>query len=156
MRITKRTNIAMRVLMYSAAHPEGLVTKSEIAKVCNASENHIAQIINQLAQLGYLHTRRGRHGGLELARPAADISIGAVFRAIEAPVPMAECFGDADCSCPLIGACRLRAILSSAAEAFYATLDPVTLDTLMEGNTPLLDILRPAEPVAQSAAEELV
>lgn len=141
MRVTKRTNIAMRVLMFCAANDGRLVTKAEIAKTCNASENHLAQIINQLAQLGYLHTQRGRNGGLELARPASQIVIGEVFRVLEAPVPLAECFADVDNTCPLTGSCRLRKALSDAADAFYATLDPLTLDTLICDNLPLLDIL---------------
>ena len=52
MRITKRTNIAVRLLMYCAVNEGRLVTKSEIASSCNVSENHLAQVINQLGQLG--------------------------------------------------------------------------------------------------------
>lgn len=143
MRVTKRTNIAMRVLMYCAANTGRLVTKAEIAAKCNASENHLAQVINQLAQLGYLHTQRGRNGGLELGRPATDIVIGEIFRALEAPVPLAECFADVDNTCPLTGACRLRVALSEAANAFYATLDPITLDSLICDNAALLDVIGP-------------
>ncbi|WP_417723267.1 RrF2 family transcriptional regulator [Salipiger sp.] len=143
MRVTKRTNIAIRVLMYCAANTGRLVTKSEIAQRCNASENHLAQVINQLAQLGYLHTRRGRNGGLELSRNADRIRIGEVFRVMEEPVPLAECFADADNTCPLTAACRLRDALTHAASAFYRTLDPLTLDALVCGNVPLLDILGP-------------
>jgi Rrf2 family nitric oxide-sensitive transcriptional repressor len=144
MRVTKRTNIAMRVLMFCAANPGRLVTKSEIAQKCNASENHLAQVINQLAQLGYLHTQRGRNGGLELGRPASQIVIGDIFRALEAPVPLAECFADVDNTCPLKDACRLRTALNDASDAFYATLDPITLDALVCDNTPLMDILAPS------------
>lgn len=143
MRVTKRTNIAVRVLMYCAANAGRLVTKAEIARRCNASENHLAQVINQLAQLGYLHTQRGRNGGLELSRPADQIRIGDVFRALEAPVPLAECFADVDNTCPLTDACRLRIALTDAANAFYATLDPITLDALVCDNAPLMDILAP-------------
>ena len=145
MRVTKRTNIAMRVLMYCAAHPGRLVTKHEIAEVCNASENHLAQIINHLGQQGYLHTQRGRNGGLELSRPASEIRIGEVFRLLEAPVPLAECFADRDNTCPLISACRLRVALTDAANAFYATLDPLTLDALVCDNTDLMRILAPTD-----------
>ncbi|EPX82831.1 RrF2 family transcriptional regulator [Salipiger mucosus] len=144
MRVTKRTNIAVRVLMHCAANAGRLVTKSEIAERCNASENHLAQVINQLAQLGYLHTQRGRNGGLALGRPADQIRIGDVFRALEAPVPLAECFADVDNTCPLTEACRLRVALSDAAHAFYATLDPITLDALVCDNAPLMDILAPS------------
>lgn len=143
MRVTKRTNIAIRVLMHCAVNSGRLVTKSEIAKRCNASENHLAQIINHLAQLGYLHTQRGRNGGLELARPANQIRIGDVFRVLEAPVPLAECFADVDNTCPLTDACRLRVALTDAASAFYATLDPITLDALVCDNEPLINILSP-------------
>ncbi|WP_050604128.1 Rrf2 family transcriptional regulator [Ruegeria sp. 6PALISEP08] len=143
MRITKRTNIAVRLLMYCAAHPDRLVTKSEIAEVCNISENHLAQVINQLSQLDYLSTQRGRNGGMSLARPADEIRIGAVFRHVEGALPIAECFADADNTCPLTDACRLRLALQDAAEVFYASLDDVSLDALVCDNDPLLKLLQP-------------
>ena len=152
MRVTKRTNIAMRVLMYCGANTGRLVTKAEIAKTCNASENHLAQVINQLAQLGFLHTQRGRNGGLELSRPASQIVIGDIFRALEQPVPIAECFADVDNTCPLTEACRLRTALDEAANAFYETLDPITLDSLICGNLPLIEILSAGRPCMGAGA----
>lgn len=157
MRVTKRTNIAMRVLMFCAGNPGRLVTKHEIAGRCNASENHLAQVINQLAQLGFLSTQRGRNGGMTLARPAGEIVIGDVFRALEAPVPLAECFADVDNTCPLTRACRLRDALAQAAQAFYATLDPITLEDLVCDNADLMTILAPKGPCrAKSGAGVLV
>lgn len=141
LRITKRTNIAIRVLMYCSAHIERLVTKSEIAERCNTSENHLAQVINQLGQLGYLYTQRGRNGGITLARKAEEISIGEVFRNLEASVPLAECFADVDNTCPLIEACRLKLAIADAAEAFYSHLDMITLNALVCGNDELLQIM---------------
>ena len=143
MRITKRTNIAIRVLMFCEVNSGRLVTKAEIAECCNTSENHLAQVINQLGQLGYLHTQRGRNGGLELGRPAEEIVIGEVFRALESHVPLTECFADVDNTCPLVDACRLRLAIQDAAEAFYAHLDQVTLATLVCDNDPLKAIMAP-------------
>jgi len=143
MRITKRTNIAVRLLMYCAANQDRLVTKSEIADVCNISENHLAQVINQLSQLNYLSTQRGRNGGMTLARAADQIRIGSVFRHVEGNLPIAECFADADNTCPLTDACRLRLALQDAAEVFYASLDEITLDALVCDNDQLLRILQP-------------
>ncbi len=152
MRITKRTNIAIRVLMFCAANPGRLVTKHEIADCCNASENHLAQVINQLAQIGIINTQRGRNGGMELAQSPAEVEIGSVFRAIEAPMPLTECFAAESDTCPLIEGCRLRPALEAAAEAFYARLDQVTLDELVCDNDALLSVLAPAncrkQPVA--------
>lgn len=143
MRITKRTNIAIRLLMYCAAHQDRLVTKSEIADVCNISENHLAQVINQLSQLDILTTQRGRNGGMCLGRPADQIRIGEVFRRVEGGLPIAECFADADNTCPLTDACRLKLALRDAAQAFYASLDDITLDALVCDNADLLKILQP-------------
>lgn len=144
-RITKRTNIAVRLLMYCASNPDRLVTKSEIAECCNISENHLAQVINQLSQLDFLKTQRGRNGGMNLARPADQIRIGDVFRHIEGDLPIAECFADTDNTCPLSDACRLKVALADAAQAFYAALDDISLESLVCDNLDLLDILRPVE-----------
>jgi Rrf2 family nitric oxide-sensitive transcriptional repressor len=143
MRITKRSNIAARVLMYCAVNDQRLVTKSEVAARCNTSESHLAQIINQLAQLGYLSTQRGRGGGIMLGRPANQIVIGEVFRSLEADLPVAECFADVDNTCPLIDVCRLRQAIADAAESFFARLDDVTLGELVCGNAALIDMLAP-------------
>ena len=143
MRITKRTNIALRVLMFCGVNRGRLVTKSEIAGCCNVSENHLAQVINKLAQLGYLHTQRGRNGGVKLGHAMADIRIGDVFRALEEQVPLTECFADADNTCPLVDVCRLRGAVYAAAQAFYAHLDGVMLDDLVCGNDGLYDIMLP-------------
>jgi len=140
MRITKRTNIAIRLLMFCAVNPDRLVTKAEIAERCNISETHLAQIVNRLGQMGFLRTQRGRTGGVTLARPMAEISVGEVFRKLEESVPVAECFADVDNTCPLTEACRLRHALSEAVEAFYARLDEVTLDALVCGNDALFTI----------------
>lgn len=143
MRITKRTNIALRILMFCGVHDDRLVTKTEIAERCNTSESHLAQVINRLAQLGYLHTQRGRSGGLALARPMNEIEIGSVFRHLEAQTPLAECFADVDNTCPLVEVCRLRIAIADAAEAFYAHLDGITLDALVCGNHGLVELFQP-------------
>ncbi len=129
--------------MYCSAHQGRLVTKAEIADVCKASENHLAQVINQLGQMGVINTQRGRNGGLELARPPAEIEIGSIFRMMEVTASAPECIADADNSCPLASACRLRDALQEAVEAFYARLDQVTLGSLICDNPALDSILIP-------------
>ena len=129
--------------MFCASNEGRLVTKSEIAERCNASENHLAQVINQLGQLGYLHTQRGRNGGIQLGRAMDQIQIGDVFRQLESNVPIAECFADVDNTCPLVEACRLKLAIAGAAEAFYSHLDGITLDQLVCGNHQLIEIMSP-------------
>ncbi|MBN2630650.1 MAG: Rrf2 family transcriptional regulator [Rhodobacteraceae bacterium] len=144
MRLTTRTNLAMRALMFCAANPGRIVRKHEVAETCNASENHLAQVIHMLAQKGFLRTIRGRSGGLMLGRPADTIRVGEVFRALEATLPFAECFAASANHCPLFAACRLKCVLNGALDAFYAKLDEVSIADLMSDNVELEDILRVA------------
>lgn len=141
MRLTIRTNLALRTLMVCAVNPDRLVRKTDVAPAINASENHLAQVINQLAQSGFINTQRGRHGGFSLARPAEEISVGAVFRTFEADLPFIECLSH-DNTCPLKAACRLGSHLATAVEAFYATLDPLLLSDLVECNSGLDALLQ--------------
>jgi Rrf2 family nitric oxide-sensitive transcriptional repressor len=143
MRLTTRTNLAMRTLMFCAVNQTRIVRKYEIAKACGASENHLAQVIHLLARQNFLKTQRGRAGGLTLARPAEDIHVGQVFRIFEAVLPLTECL-DATGACPLAGACRLQCVLTNALEGFYKTLDAVTLADLVKGNDPLHALLKVA------------
>lgn len=144
MRLTTRTNLAMRTLMFCAANPGRIVRKQEVAETCNASENHLAQVIHLLAQKGYLKTIRGRSGGLMLGRRAEDIRVGEVFRAFEAVLPFAECFAGDENNCPLAGACRLKCVLAEALDAFYARLDRASIADLMCGNDALEGLLKVA------------
>jgi len=141
MRLTVRTNIAMRTLMFCAVNGDRTVRKAEVAAACNASEAHLGVIINQLSQTGFVETIRGRHGGIRLNSPPSAISVGRVFRIFEANTPFAECFSGRGNHCPITPSCRLRGALSGALEAFYTTLDQITLADLTEGNTGLESLL---------------
>jgi Rrf2 family protein len=151
MRLTTRTNLALRTLMVCAVNPDQIVRKIDVAGAINASENHLAQVVNQLGQSGFITTLRGRHGGFSLARPAEEISVGEVFRAFEADLPFIECFS-ADNTCPLKGVCRMSGHLSRAVEAFYASLDPVMLGDLVTCNEGLEAILTLDEGTRMASA----
>ncbi|QIE42334.1 Rrf2 family transcriptional regulator [Rhodobacteraceae bacterium SC52] len=141
MRLTTRTNLAMRALMFCAVNPGLTVRKADIAAACNASLNHLGLVINLLGQGGFIDTTRGRHGGVKLARPASEISIGEVARMLESDVPFAECFDKSENECPLTSCCKLRGTLKRALNAFYATLDEVTLADLTDSNSGLRTLL---------------
>lgn len=142
MRLTTRTNIAMRALMFCGVNDDRIVRKCEIASVCNVSENHLAQVINTLAQRGFLDTQRGRSGGMRLSRPMTEIGVGDVLRAFETGAPFAECFDPETNTCPLADSCLFRTALEAALEAFYATMDRLTLNDMVRDNAGLEALLR--------------
>lgn len=141
MRLTVRTNLAMRALMTCAVNPGRVVRKADIAALVGASEAHLGVVINQLAQTGFIETLRGRNGGIRLRCPPEAISVGRVFRIFEAQTPFTECFSARDNHCPITSACKLRSSLETALEAFYATLDDITLADLTCDNAGLERLL---------------
>ncbi len=154
MRLTTRTNLALRTLMFCAVNKDVLVRKQDAAQAVNASENHLAQVINKLGQEGFITTLRGRHGGFHLARDPSCISVGEVFRAFEAGLPFIECFSDNN-TCPLKAHCTMRPHLSRAVEAFYSALDELYLSELVSCNAgleALLSIEGPRVPAKCGAA----
>lgn len=141
MRLTTRTNLAVRVMMFCAVHSDRRVTSAEIAAACNCSAHHVAHVVQALQASGIVVTARGRAGGMKLGRPVDQISIGTVVRLFESSIPIAECFDPVTNQCPLITACRLRSYLQRALEAFYHELDMVTLKDLVRGNCGLTELL---------------
>lgn len=153
MRLTTKTNLAARVLMACAINDGVTLRTAEIAQACNASLNHLLQVVNALQANGFIETIRGRSGGLRLSRPAARISMGAVFRVFEAGTPFAECFAPETNTCPLSETCRLRGYVARAVEAFYHEMDMVTLEDLTKGNCGLAALLAVPEGLRRSCAE---
>lgn len=141
MRLTVRTNIAMRALMTCAVNPDKIVRKAEIAEATGASEAHLGVVINQLAQTGFIETIRGRHGGIRLKLAPELISVGRVFRTFEANTPFTECFSARDNHCPIAPVCKLRTSIDDALDAFYSSLDKVTLADLTCDNAGLVRLL---------------
>jgi Rrf2 family nitric oxide-sensitive transcriptional repressor len=141
MRLTTRTNLAVRVLMTCGVNAGMLLRTADIAQRCNASVHHLLQVVNLLQDHGFVETQRGRSGGLKLTRPPEHLVIGEVFRVFESKTPFAECFDAAQNTCPLAQACRLRGYIQTALDAFYQELDKVTLQDLLRGNCGLEALL---------------
>ena len=140
MQLDKFTDYALRVLMTLAVRAPTRIPTSEIATTFGLSENHLSKVATLLAHEGFVASERGRNGGLTLARPADQICIGDVVRAIKRDDPVAECFG-ANQSCLILPACGLRDPLAQAQEAFFATLDRYTLSDVTRSGRALASLL---------------
>ncbi|WP_328695634.1 RrF2 family transcriptional regulator [Streptomyces sp. NBC_00342] len=138
MRLTRFTDVALRVLMRLAVvENEDPPTTREVAAAMQVPYSHAAKVVARLQHLGLVEARRGRGGGLALAPGGLTASVGGLVRELEGPGDVVECEGATPC--PLRSACRLRGALREAAEAFYATLDPITVAQLVASPTgPLL------------------
>lgn len=145
MQLTRFTDLGLRAVMLLAAGEfEGQrVTTGQIAANAGASENHIAKAVSRLVELGLVHARRGRIGGLTLTDAGRVASVGWLVRELEGDREVIVC--DGETPCPLIAGCRLRPALADAKEAFYAELDRYTVADLARSPALQLIPLIPSE-----------
>jgi Rrf2 family transcriptional regulator, nitric oxide-sensitive transcriptional repressor len=122
MKLTRYSDYAIRVLTYLASRPDRLCSIREIAHAYRISENHLMKVVHDLGRAGFVATTRGRGGGIRLARPASDISLGQVVRHTEDSFDLVDCG-----SCLIAPACGATGVLKEATRAFLAVLDRYTL-----------------------------
>lgn len=137
MRLLRSTDLALRLLMRLAVLEGATPTTREVAADMEVPYTHAAKVVAELQHTGLVDARRGRGGGLSLSDRGRTASVGAVVRAFEGDGDVVECEGDSPC--PLNTGCRLRGALRRAGEAFFASLDPLTLaDVTADPTGPLL------------------
>lgn len=141
MQLRTYTDYALRALIYVATHDGMPVPASAIAKAYGISPDHIAKATKALTRAGYLRATRGVAGGVSLARPADQISVGDVVRLMEGDDPLIDCFAQ-DGACAIAPACQLRRALAQAREAFFAALDRTTLAEITHNRPQLVRLLR--------------
>ena len=127
MRLTRYSDYALRTALYLAARPGELSAIADIAAAYDVPENNLRKVVNDLVRAGYFDSVRGRSGGVRLARPAAEITVGAMLRTTEGEQPMVDCDG-----CFLAPTCGLIPGLSDARRAFFEALDDKTLADLVD------------------------
>jgi Rrf2 family protein len=87
MRVSAKTDYALRAAVELAAAPEGAQIKGErLATSQSIPLRFLENILLQLRHAGIIESRRGADGGYKLARPAAEITLADVIRAIDGPL----------------------------------------------------------------------
>ena len=87
MRVSAKTDYAIRAALELAAAPDERPVKGErIATAQAIPLRFLENILMQLRHAGLVESRRGADGGYRLARPAADVTLADVIRAIDGPL----------------------------------------------------------------------
>ncbi len=138
MQLTSFTDYALRTLIYLASLPKDELTNiTEVTDLFGVSRNHMVKVINRLGQLGYVHTVRGKNGGIRLLKAPKEITVGGVVRDLE-PLDLVNCSVE---FCHITPACPLKEKLAKAKMAFLAELDGCTIEELLSDNSELLILL---------------
>ena len=82
MYVSARTDYAVRAMLAITAEHPRLVKAAGLAAVQDIPLSFLQGILLDLRRAGLLHSHRGVDGGYALARPAEEITIGDVVRAV--------------------------------------------------------------------------
>ncbi len=134
MQLTDHTDLGLRTLMLLAAREGERLSAADIARWHGLSYTHLQKVVQSLQAAGFVHTFRGRSGGVCLARPAAEIRVGEVVRALEPHFRMAECFRPGVPHCRLAPGCALSGVLDRGVQSMLAELDRHTLAEVVGGS----------------------
>ena len=131
MQLTHYTDYSLRVLVYLTLKKNKSVTITEIADYYKISRNHLVKIVNNLANLGYINTIRGKGGGMHLALPTNEINVGEVIRNVEPHFDIVECFSEEHTDCRIEPICKLKQVLQTATDSFLAELSQYSLQDVI-------------------------
>jgi Rrf2 family protein len=143
-RVSAKADYALRAAVELAAHEGERPLKGElIAQAQGIPLRFLENILGELRNDGILDARRGADGGYMLARPAAEIPLGDVIRAVDGP--LANVTGARPEALEYAGASApLREVWVAVRTSLRSVLDEVTLADVAGGKLPP-EVLRMTE-----------
>ena len=132
--LTNKAKYGLRAMCSLTTSESTWLQANVIATRANVPEKFLEAILLELRRAGFISSRRGQQGGHALARPAAEIMVGDVIRALDGPLAPVRCASlsayepCADCVDP--EHCALRELMRETRAALSSVLDHCSLQTL--------------------------
>lgn len=130
--LTKKGKYGLKAMVHLAGlEPGELAQVADIAETNSISKKFLDHILTALRNAGLVYSKKGKGGGYALARPAHEIRVGAIVRALDgplAPIPCASITAFRACEdCHDLKSCPVRLIMVEARNAIASVLDHTTL-----------------------------
>lgn len=135
MRLTARADYAVRAAVELAARPDHHLKVEEIATAQSIPPRFLENILLSLRRAGLAQSRRGADGGYRLARPASEITVADVLRAVEGPLANVRGVAPEDLR-PEGSAAALREVWVAVRASLRRVLETVTLADIVAGRLP--------------------
>ena len=131
MRLSNLADYAVVTMSQAARHcGGGRVSASELAAETGLPAPTVQKLVSKLVGAGLLRSVRGAGGGLQLARPAAAITLADIVEAVEGPIALTACVEGTDCS--VDHECRVRPHWPLVNETLRSALAGVSLVQLAQ------------------------
>lgn len=136
MHISARSDYAVRAMLTLAVDEGGApVSVVRLAEEQGLPRKFLEAILGDLRRADLVSSRMGAMGGYVLARPAGEISVGAVIRAVDGP--LAEVRGERPQATSYEGAAtHLRTLWVAVRASVRSVLDATTLADVVVGDFP--------------------
>ena len=135
MRLSARADYALRAAIEIANVGEGHVTAEQVARAQQIPVKFLETILTQLRRAGLVRSQRGPDGGFWLARPADDITLADIIRAIDGQLLGVR--GERPENVGYIGAAEpLQRVWIALRASERAILEEVTLGQIVSGELP--------------------
>jgi Rrf2 family iron-sulfur cluster assembly transcriptional regulator len=131
MRLSTKGRYSVTAMLDLAIHDRaGPVTLADISQCQGISLSYLEQLFARLRKSGLVKGVRGPGGGYRLSRPATEISIGDIVRAVDESIDVTRCEGRGDC---LNGeACLTHELWTELSHRLYQFLDGITLSQFVD------------------------
>jgi Rrf2 family protein len=134
-KVSAKADYAVRAVVELAASGEGPVKSERIAQAQEIPLKFLENIMADLRQAGIVGSRRGAEGGYWLARPADEISLAQVIRAVDGP--LANVRGHRSEAVEYAGSAeRLRDVWVAVRASLRNVLETVTVADVASGELP--------------------
>lgn len=135
MRVSAKTDYALRALIELANRPDEVVSSEVLAQAQDVPVKFLEAILVELRRFGFIASQRGYSGGHRLKLPAEQIVIADVIRAVNGPLTTVrgECPEDVE----YVGAAtRLQLVWVATRQALRQVLEQVTLADIVGDTLP--------------------
>jgi Rrf2 family protein len=140
LRLSKKADYALIAMKHLAVRGDrgtpGASSAREIAEQYDIPIELMAKVLQRLVRRGLLHSHQGTHGGYQLARGPAQISVADVIQAIEGPVTVTACTTD-EGQCEQFSKCNVRDPLFKVRERILSALGECTIAELAADTVPI-------------------
>ncbi len=145
MRVSTKSDYDLRALIEIAAGPgDEAVTADELGRAQEIPHGYLQAILADLRKAGILLAQRGAAGGWRLAKPATEVSVADVIRAVDGP--LVSVYGVRPESVVYTGRAEvLGPVWVAARSALREVLEDVTIDQLASGQLPASVVDRTAD-----------
>src|SRR5436309_2217819 len=131
LKISQKTEYALRAMIQLAQHKEGELTSArEISEKQRIPLRFLEQQLGALSRAGLVESFRGAGGGCRLARTPSEITVADVVDAIEGPFYPMFCLDPSDHKCWQDSRCGLQDLWSDVHLAVRGVFERTTLAEL--------------------------